>query len=87
MPRGRQPFRASVLRATACVAVRFSMSMAPRPQTSPFTSSPPKGSRVQFLGVTGTTSVWPMRHSVAAFGSLPSMRATRLARPGAATGS
>ncbi len=63
------------------------MSTAPRPHTSPLTSSPPKGSRVQVLGFTGTTSVWPMRHSVGAFGSLPSMRATRLARPGACAGS
>ena len=44
------------------------MSTAPRPHTSPLTSSPPKGSRVQVLGFTGTTSVWPMRHSVGAFG-------------------
>ena len=63
------------------------MSIAPRPHTSPFTSSPPKGSRVQVAGVTGTTSVWPMRQSVGAAGSLPSMRATRLARPGAPSGS
>ena len=39
------------------------MSMAPRPHTSPSTSSPPNGSRSHPLGVTGTTSVWPMRHS------------------------
>src|SRR5215467_12660365 len=59
------------------------MSTAPRPHTSPFTSSPPKGSRVQCSGVTGTTSVWPMRQRVGAAGSVPSMRATRLRRPGA----
>src|SRR5262249_47644129 len=46
------------------------MSMAPRPHTSPLISSPPKGSRVQCAGVTGTTSVWPIRHSVGASGSL-----------------
>src|SRR3989440_11387376 len=63
------------------------MSSAPRPHTSPFTSSPPKGSRVQCSGVTGTTSVWPMRQSVGAAGSVPSMRATRLVRPGAPSGS
>ena len=63
------------------------MSMAPRPQTSPFTSSPPNGSRVQCAAVTGTTSVWPMRQSVGAAGSVPSMRATRLVRPGAPAGS
>jgi hypothetical protein len=39
------------------------------------------------LGFTGTTSVWPIRHSVGALGSLPSMRATRLVRPGAPSGS
>src|SRR5262249_43141353 len=44
---------------------------------------PPNGSRVQWAAVTGTTSVWPMRQSVGAAGSVPSMRATRLVRPGA----
>ena len=63
------------------------MSIAPRPHTSPFTSSPPNGSRVQVFGFTGTTSVWPMRHRVGAVGSVPSMRATRLVRPGAPSGS
>ena len=58
------------------------MSIAPRPHTSPSTSSPPNGSRDQPLGVTGTTSVWPMRQSDGAFGSLPSMRATSERRPG-----
>src|SRR5207237_4728394 len=43
---GRHPRWASVLSATACEAVRFSMSIAPRPHTSPLTSSPPNGSRV-----------------------------------------
>ena len=43
------------------------------------------GSRRQPLAETGTTSVWPMRHSVGALGSRPSMRHTIEARP--ATGS
>src|SRR5688572_12656851 len=64
------------------VEVRFSMSMAPRPQTTPSTSSAAKGSRCQPDGLTGTTSVWPMRSSVGAFLSLPSMRVIRLMRPG-----
>ena len=37
------PCRARCLVATAIDAVRLSMSMAPRPQTSPSTSSPPNG--------------------------------------------
>lgn len=57
-------------------AVRFSMSMAPRPHTSPSTSSPPKGSRDQVSGLAGTTSVCPRKHIDAALGSEPSMRAT-----------
>ena len=56
--------------------------MAPRPHTSPSISSPPNGSRDQPSGLTGTTSVWPIRHSVGASGSLPSMRATIDVRPG-----
>ena len=61
------------------------MSTAPRPHTSPSMSSPPKGSWRQWSGFTGTTSVWPMSSSVGAVGSEPSMRATRLVRPGAAS--
>ena len=58
------------------------MSTAPLPHTSPSTSSPPNGSRDQPLSLTGTTSVWPIRHRLGAVGSLPSMRATSEARPG-----
>ena len=36
------------------------MSIAPRPQTSPSTSSPPKGSCRQRDPLAGTTSVWPI---------------------------
>ena len=60
------------------------MSTAPRPQISSSTISPPNGSRCQPSGFTGTTSVWPISSSVGAFGSLPSMRATRFSRPGCA---
>ena len=84
MPRGVKPERARLRNATAIVAVRLSMSTAPRPQTSPSTSSPPNGSRCQPSAFTGTTSVWPISSSVGAVGSLPSMRATRLSRPGCA---
>ena len=82
MPRGFQPLVASRRVATAIVAVRLSMSMAPRPQTMPSTSSAANGSRCQPDGVTGTTSVWPMSRSVGALRSLPSRRVMRLVRPG-----
>jgi hypothetical protein len=82
VPLGRNPVRARWRNATAIDDVRFSMSMAPRPHTSPSTSSPPKGSRVQVFGFTGTTSVCPMRQSRGARGSVPSMRATMDSRPG-----
>ena len=82
VPRGRKPLLASRRVATAIVLVRFSMSIAPRPQTTPSTSSPPKGSRFQPSGLTGTTSVWPIRSRRGALGSEPSMRAMRLSRPG-----
>ena len=85
MPRGVKPERASARNATAIVAVRLSMSTAPRPHTSPSTTSPPNGSRRQPSGFAGTTSVWPISNSVGAVGSLPSMRATRFSRPGRAT--
>ena len=57
MPRGRQPWRARCLVATAIDDVRLSMSMAPRPQISPSTSSPPNGSRLQPAGDTGNARV------------------------------
>ena len=50
---GVKPLLASRRVATAIVDVRFSMSMAPRPQTTPSTSSPPKGSRCQPDGIDG----------------------------------
>ena len=62
------------------------MSTAPRPQTSPSISSPPKGSCAQPSAVSaGTRSVWPINASDGAPRSVPSMRATSDARP--ATGS
>ena len=87
VPRGRNPSVASRRKATAIAAVELSMSIAPRPHTSVVpssarTSSPPNGSRDQPSGLTGTTSVWPIRHSDGAAGSDPSMRATIEARPG-----
>ena len=53
MPRGVKPERASARNATAIVAVRLSMSTAPRPHTSPSTTSPPNGSRLPAVGVRG----------------------------------
>src|SRR3990172_3300036 len=47
----------------------------------------PEGIPLQVAGVTGTTSVCPIRQRVGAAGSVPSMRATRLVRPGAPAGS
>ena len=76
------PWSASLRTVTAIEAVRHSMSTAPRPQTSPSTSSPPKGSRSQLSGFAGTTSVCPISSRLGCAGSRPSMRATRLARPG-----
>ena len=58
------------------------MSTAPRPHTKPSTISAPNGSRLHPSGFTGTTSVWPMSSSDGASGSVPSIRATRLWRPG-----
>ena len=83
VPFGRQPDRASRRVATAMDAVRLSMSIAPRPQTSPSTSSPPKGSRCQPSGLAGTTSVWPISSTVGAVGVRASIRATSETRPGA----
>jgi hypothetical protein len=82
VPRGAKPPAASRRVATAIVAVRFSMSIAPRPHTMPSTSSAANGSRRQPDALTGTTSVWPMRSSVGAAGSRPAMRVIRLVRPG-----
>src|ERR671923_84413 len=67
-PRGRNPDVARWRNATAIDAVRLSMSTAPRPHTSPSTSSPPNGSRRQRSALTGTTSVWPISTSVGAVG-------------------
>jgi len=58
------------------------MSMAPRPHTMPSISSPPNGSRCHPDGVTGTTSVCPIKSKVGALGSRPSIRVMRLMRPG-----
>ena len=64
------------------VDVRLSMSMAPRPHTSPSMSSPPKGSWVQSAALAGTTSVWPSSVSDGADGSVPASLATSVVRPG-----
>ena len=82
MPLGRNPLSARRRNATAWDAVRFSMSTAPRPHTNPSTISAPNGSRLHPSGFTGTTSVWPIKRSEGALGSVPSIRVTRLVRPG-----
>ena len=64
------------------VEVRLSMSMAPRPHTTPSISSPPKGSWDQSAALAGTTSVWPSRVNEGASGSVPVSLATRVLRPG-----
>ena len=59
------------------------MSTAPRPHTSPSIElAAERIARASASSLTGTTSVWPSSSSVGASGSEPSMRATRLARPG-----
>ena len=64
------------------------MSTAPRPHTTPSTSSPPNGSRDQASASTGTTSMWLRRTSggsgLVTDGSARS-RAKQLPRPGAAS--
>ncbi len=57
MPVGVKLDLASRRIVTACDAVMFSMSTAPRPHTNPSTSSPENGSRLHPSGLTGTTSV------------------------------
>ena len=64
------------------VAVRLSMSMAPRPHTTPSISSPPKGSCRQSSSLAGTTSVWPSRVRDGAEGSDPWILAISVVRPG-----
>ena len=56
------------------------MSIAPRPQTSPSTSSPPNGSCRQPASLAGTTSVWPINSSDGGVG-LPTLDARDQARP------
>ncbi len=81
-PRGGRPDVAMARVTTAYAAVRPSMSMAPRPQTQPSTSSPPNGSRDQPSGSTGTTSVCPTRPRLGAVGSVPRTRVISEVRPG-----
>ena len=51
MPSGPEARSGQALAATAIDAVRFSMSTAPRPHTSPSMSSPPNGSWLPVVGV------------------------------------
>ena len=85
-PRGRNPSSARRRMVRAMAAVWFNMSTAPRPHTSPSTSSPPNGSRDQpSASSAGTTSVCPRRANDGASGSDPAMRATNEARPSIAS--
>ncbi len=81
-PRSRCPLSAIARVTTVNADVSPSMSIAPRPQTQPSTSSPPNGSRVHPSGSTGTTSVCPTSASDGAPGSVPRRRATSDVRPG-----
>ena len=58
------------------------MSTAPRPQTQPSRSSPENGWTLHSAASAGTTSRWPCTSSGGRLRSVPSIRATRLARPG-----
>jgi len=67
--------------AAAKAATPDFMSVAPRPQISPPTISPPKGSRVQApASPAGTTSVWPLKPKLRAAPFAP-QRAKRLGTP------
>ena len=59
------------------------MSTAPRPQTMPSRTSAAKGSTDQSAASAGTTSVCPCTTSAPRSGSVPGMRRSTLARPGA----
>src|SRR5437879_1438402 len=61
VPSGRNPESARRLVATAIEVVRLSMSMAPRPHTSPSISSPPKGSCSHPSGRTGPPAARTLR--------------------------
>ena len=63
-PRGRQPSRPSAAAAATSAATWSFMSCAPRPRTSPSTTSPAQGSKLHSEGSAGTVSAWPSRQSV-----------------------
>ena len=54
-------------------------------QTAPSRTSPPNGSTLQSAASAGTTSRWPCTTRAGAWRSAPGIRATVLARPGAAS--
>ena len=61
---GRQPDAASAIAAATSAATWPFMSWAPRPRTSPSTTSPDQGLKLHSSGSAGTVSTWPSRQSV-----------------------
>ena len=75
--------RAVRWRTTASIIASMSfMSTAPRPQTQPSAISPENGCTCQSAASAGTTSRWPWMSRAGRAGSVPSSRATTLARVG-----
>ena len=79
---GLRPSRIHCRMTARIIASMSFMSTAPRPQRQPSWISPANGSTCQSLLSAGTTSRWPWISSAPRLGSLPSMRAMTLARPG-----
>ena len=80
-PVGAEARLGQTAHATAIDAVRLSMSTAPRPHTHPSISSPPNGSWPPPVGHRNDVGV-AQEQSEGASARRPSMRATRLRRPG-----
>ncbi len=70
--RGRKPPASRCSTASLTIITLDLLSMAPRPQITPSTSSPAKGGCVQASsGSAGTTSWWPISTTGGASGSVP----------------
>ena len=79
---GCSPVRAHCRTSDSSIASMSFMSIAPRPQMKPSRSSPEKGCTDHSAESAGTTSRWPCSSSAGRDRSVPSIRATTLARPG-----